>query len=346
MRTLRRFAVTLGALMLLAAGAAGTPPDTLVPEFTFGAAGDFGTGSTFKATVRAVQQRNPDFFIALGDLTQSSTGEEGWCRYWNDYYLTFARLLIVPGNHDTDVRRYVQYCGSPFQAAITGAYPWQYSFDYPQATPIARFITVSPGLDSRAPIPTDYRAGTPGFTFVADAIDEARDKGLHWIVVSMHKNYIAPFAKRNEVSTDEGRTFMTMLLDKKVDLILQGHEHGYARSKQLTTNPSTCPVLPVDAFDGSCVVDAGNTLAKGAGTVIQIISTGGKGLRLVERADSEYEYFVDNFRDAENETFGFGEFTVTPTELSFRFVPSAGQPFDESFKISERQRTEDASIRR
>jgi hypothetical protein len=52
--------------------------------------------------------------------------------------------------------------------------------------------------------------------------------------------------------------------------------------------------------------DAGNTLAKGAGTVIRIISTGGTGLRLVERADSEYEYLVDNFRDADNETFGFG----------------------------------------
>ena len=140
---------------------------------------------------------------------------------------------------------------------------------------------------------------------------------------------VGPFAKRNEVSTDAGATFMTMLLDKKVDLILQGHEHGYARSKQLTTNPSTCPVLPVDAFNEACVVDADDTLAKGAGTLIQIISTGGKGLRLVERADSEHDYFVDNFRDADRETFGFGEFTVTPTDLSFTFVRSAGLPFDD-----------------
>jgi hypothetical protein len=342
MGTPRSCAVALGATFLLAISAFGIPPDT--PEFTFGAAGDFGTGRAFKATVGAVQQRNPDFFIALGDLTQSSTGEEAWCRYWNDH-LTSTRLLIVPGNHDTDIARYVRYCGSPFQAMITGTYPWQYYFDYPPATPLGRFIVVSPSIANGVPVVTDYSAGTPGFAFVANAIDNARRSGLKWVVVSMHKNYIATFVKRNEVSTDRGRTFMTMLLDKKVDLILQGHEHGYARSKQLTTNPSTCPVLPVNTFNDACVVDGDNDLVKGAGTVIQIISTGGKGLRLVERSDSEHQYFVDNFRDADSETWGFGEFTVTPTELSFSFVRSAGQGFNESFRIKEQHFTEEMSPR-
>jgi hypothetical protein len=151
----------------------------------------------------------------------------------------------------------------------------------------------------------------------------------------MHKNYISTFTKRNEVSTDRGRTFMTMLLNKKVDLILQGHDHGYQRSKQLTTNPSTCPLLPVDAFEEACVVDADDELVKGAGTVIQIISTGGKGMRLVEPSDSEYNYFVGRFRDQDNETFGFGEFTVTPTQLSFSFIASLGPAFDDSYRITE-----------
>jgi hypothetical protein len=94
-------------------------------------------------------------------------------------------------------------------------------------------------------------------------------------------------------------------------------------------------VLPVNAFNAACVVDGGDELVKGAGTIIHIISTGGKGLRLVERSDSEHDYFVDRFRDADNETFGFGEFTVTPTELSFTFVRSAGEPFQDAFRIRE-----------
>jgi hypothetical protein len=218
---------------------------------------------------------------------------------------------------------------------ITGTYPWQYYFDYPPATPFARYIMISPSIGNGVRVVTDYAADTPGFAFVAHAIDNARRTGLQWMVVSMHKNDVATFVKRSEVSTDRGRTFMTMLLDKRVDLILQGHEHGYARSKQLTTNPSTCPVLPVNAFHEECVVDTDNELVKGAGTVIQIISTGGKGMRLVERSDSEHEYFVDNFRDADSETFGFGEFTLTPSDLSFSFVRSAGQAFNDSFHIRE-----------
>jgi hypothetical protein len=333
MPMLRSVAAALSAAWLIVIGAiSGTAPEAAVNVFSFGAAGDFGTGRSFRATVAAVAQRNPDFMIALGDLTQKSGGERAWCKYWLDR-LTSSRLLIVPGNHDTDIDRYVRYCGHPFRAIVTGRYPWQYYFDYPAATPTARFIMVSPGLGRRAPIPTDYSAGTPGFAFVATAIDDARVKGIEWIVVSMHKNYIATFIKRNEVSTDRGRTFMTMLLDKRVDLILQGHEHGYARSKQLATNPWTCPVLPVNAFNEACVVDAGDELVKGAGTIIHIISTGGKGLRLVERSDSEHDYFVDRFRDADSETFGFGEFTVTPAELSFSFVRSAGEPFQDAFRI-------------
>jgi 3',5'-cyclic AMP phosphodiesterase CpdA len=338
----RGCAVALFAVIVAKASVSGTPPGA--PEFTFGAAGDFGTGRSFRATVDAVQQRNPDFFIALGDLTQSSTGEEGWCRYWNER-LTSTRLLVVPGNHDTDIGRYVRYCGNPFQAMITGTYPWQYYFDYPPTTPLGRFIAVSPSIANGAPVMTNYALGTPGFAFVAEAIDSARRRGLKWVVVAMHKNYIATFVKRNEVSTDRGRTFMTMLLDKRVDLILQGHEHGYARSKQLSTNPSTCPVLPVDGFNDACVVDADNDLVKGAGTVIQIISTGGKGMRLVERSDSEHRYFVDNFRDADSETFGFGEFHVSPADLSFSFVSAAGQPFTESFRIREQHSTQGVSTR-
>jgi hypothetical protein len=334
MAMLRSAAAALPAIwLLMAAAISGPAPEAAVRTFSFGAAGDFGTGRSFRATVAAVAQRNPDLMIALGDLTQKSTGEKSWCRYWTDR-LTSTRLLIVPGNHDADIDRYVRYC-HPVRGSIAGRYPWQYYFDYPPAAPTTRFIMVSPGLGRRAPIPTDYSAGTPGFAFVAAAIDDARANGIAWIVVSMHKNYIATFVKRNEVSTDRGRTFMTMLLDRKVDLILQGHEHGYARSKQLTTNQITCPVLPVNAFNAACVADGGDELVKGAGTIIHIISTGGKGLRLVERSDSEHDYFVDRFLDADNETFGFGEFTVTPTELSFTFVRSAGEPFQDSFRISE-----------
>ena len=128
---------------------------------------------------------------------------------------------------------------------------------------------------------------------------------------------------------------MTMLLNKRVDVILQAHEHGYERSKQLATNPSTCSMLQVDTFNSKCVVDSDNELVKGAGTVILILGTGGKGMRTLEPSDSEYRYFIENFLYKDRETFGFGEFTVTTTELLFTFTRSYGPQFKDSFRISE-----------
>jgi hypothetical protein len=309
-------------------------------QFKFGAAGDFGSGRHFHATANAVKARNLDFMLALGDLSYSSNGEEKWCKYWSEY-LSFRNLLIVPGNHDTDessggdISDYLNHCRNPFQSAITGRYPWRYYFDYPTNSPIARFIMVSPGIGGNNPTSGNYSAGTSNFNFVSTSIDDAREKKLKWIVVGMHKNYITTFVKRNEISTDEGRTFMAMLLDKKVDLILQAHEHGYERSKQLTTNPKTCPKLEVDTFNIECVVDSDDDLVKGAGTVIHVIGTGGKGMRKLEAADSEYEYFVNRFSHEDNETFGFGEFSISASELSFSFVRSDGGSFTDSFRIRE-----------
>jgi hypothetical protein len=125
-------------------------------------------------------------------------------------------LLIVPGNHGTDIDRYVRYCGHPFRAIITGRYPWQYYFDYPAGHANGPIHHGLPWAWPSHAHPNRLLRRDPGLRVRGNAaIDDARVNGIEWIVVSMHKNYIATFIKRNEVSTDRGRTFMTMLLDKK-----------------------------------------------------------------------------------------------------------------------------------
>ena len=66
-----------------------------------------------------------------------------------------------------------------------------------------------------------------------------------------------------------GRDLFNMLVDKRVDLILQGHEHGYERSKQLATGPG-CPAIPLGApAPAACIAGdgSGGTYTKGAGSV-------------------------------------------------------------------------------
>ena len=112
------------------------------------------------------------------------------------------------------------------------------------------------------------------------------------------------------------------------------HEHGYERSKQLTTNPSTCPVVPVDDFRAACVVDAGDALVKGAGTVVHVIGTGGKDMRGLNRGRSAYKYFIPRFAYEDMEAFGIGSFTVTPTKPTYTYVRSMGPTFSDSFTIT------------
>lgn len=292
-------------------------------SFSFGAAGDFANGTNFKNVVAGVKNASPAFFIALGDFAYSPS-EQSWCSTWKSSY---SNVLLLSGNHDTgdagggQLDNYLQYCPYTLSAPMTGSYGKQYYFDYPQSKPLARFIQISPGLSGPAysGMDTNYSVGRQGYNFVSAAIDDARSKGIKWIVVSMHKNYITVMEKSNELGSD----LIPMLINKKVDLILQGHEHGYERTKQLRC-------ARVNSFDANCIADADNSMVQGAGTVIHILGTGGQGLRGLNSNDSEYPYFAST----NNTAYGFGNFSVTPTQLSYSFNRTGGGTFSDSFTIS------------
>lgn len=292
-------------------------------SFTFGAAGDFAFGSNFNATVNQAAASNLGFFIALGDLSYRSGAEQSWCNTWTS---KGVRMALIAGNHDTtessggNINTYVQHC--PFGlTTLTGNYGRRYYFDYPQTgTPVARFILITPGVRGNVSSLNTFNQGGEGYNFVSNAIDDARSRGIKWIIVAMHKNYISAMVKSDEV----GKPLMDLLFSKKVDLVLQGHEHGYERSKQLS-----CAV--VGSYNASCVVDADNQLVKGAGTIIHVIGTGGQTPRSINTADREYPYFAST-----NDTaLGFGKFTVTPTSMQYTFVRSAGGSFSDSFTITD-----------
>lgn len=329
-----------GLLVLAIAGSISpATAQPVLPTFSFGAAGDFELGKPFKATAATVKAQKPDFLIALGDFSYHGKERE-WCQHWKQV-VQYDPVVLIAGNHDSgedgygNINQYVKFCPFPLASSWTGEYGKQYYFDYPPGKPLARFILVSPGVEGTylgSPYNKSdyYQVGKPGYQFTAGAIDGARTNGIEWIFVAMHKNYISTLTKPNEVSTDKDNSFMTMLLDKKVDVILQGHEHGYERSKQLTTVPKTCPVLRPNQFNPACVTDSDDTLVKGAGTVIHVIGTGGKELRKRDKSDPEFPYFVST----DIKSYGFGKFVVTLDSVSFAFQPSSGTLTD-SYTITK-----------
>jgi hypothetical protein len=332
-------AAAVAVMAMATASLSGSPQPATT--FTFAAAGDFTLGAGFKATAGAVKATNPAFLLGLGDFSYEKGGEASWCKHWIKE-LAYPNVLLIAGNHDTgesgggNIDDYITHCGQPFKDDIKGVYGRQYYFDFPAAAPLARFIMITPGLGGdTGGLDTEYVEGSPGYKFTQGAIDDARSKAIKWVFVGMHKNYVSVMKKDNEISRDKKRTFMTMLLNKRVDVIFQGHEHGYERSKQLATNTSTCPLVPTNAFRAACVVDSDDALVKGAGTVIHVLGTGGKDMRTLDRTDSEFKYFVDRFSWVDKQTFGFGSFTLSPTQLSYKFVRSKGEPFADQFTITE-----------
>ena len=67
-----------------------------------------------------------------------------------------------------------------------------------------------------------------------------------------------------------------MLVQKKVDLIIQAHDNAYERSKQLAFNPTTCPKIATDGngyavYNSGCIVDNGlGNYTRGVGSIVVV----------------------------------------------------------------------------
>jgi hypothetical protein len=113
-----------------------------------------------------------------------------------------------------------------------------------------------------------------------------------------------------------------------VDLVLQGHDHTYQRSKQLT-----CAFR--NAFVGACVVDDGadDTYTKGAGTVFVIAGAFGRSFATINPGDPEAGYFARWMGKRANPTYGFVTYTVTPGEIVAQYVGTSDGGFTDSFRL-------------
>eukprot|EP00808_Paulinella_micropora_P013233 g45284.t1 len=279
------------------------PPPPPPGAFRFGVAGGFGQGPNFNSLVGLAAISALDFFVSTGDLSCTTGGEATCCSYWQQKRI--YRLLLLAGNHDTgesrggNIDQYIANCRNDLSSAVSdlSLYCKRYYVDFSVAAPMVRIIFVTPGVTGSLAWLNTFAINGQGFNYTRDAVFAAKAQGIKWIIVAMHKNFISVLSKRNELGSD----FMPMLFQNGVDLILQGHEHGYERTKQIT-----CAV--VNAYDANCVVDADNVMVKGSGTVIAVVGTGGIDLKsIMNPADPEWGYFAS----ADVSTYGFGMVTVT-----------------------------------
>jgi hypothetical protein len=293
--------------------------------FSFGAAGDYAFSGDAQSVMTTMGNSGLDFAIALGDTTYGATSESNWCDFFESK-MGDGKVLLIAGNHDTgesgggNINTLRQYCNFGISATLTGDYGKEYYFDYPQTEPLARFILTGCGVSFEVDGQGkwDCDSGDSHYNFVANAIDGARSASIPWVFVGMHKNCITNGVKDCEI----GEAFQDLLLSKRVDVVMQAHDHNYQRSKQLTCADD-------DNFRAECVADSDDSHDHGAGEVINIAGTGGQGLyETGGTADEPY------FTKWNSNTKGFLQVDVTESALTVRFKNVVGS-FTDWYEIKD-----------
>jgi Calcineurin-like phosphoesterase len=328
--------------------------------FIFTAGGDHGAPgqSDTRSSLQAIVNSGAAFHVALGDMSYSDAGSEPtdgvtpspWCSGSDpnkNIKLTIGDAFpfqLLVGNHEDD--NFVDGFINNFAVCLpdrmnsTGVYGAEYYFDYPQPNPYLRMILIGAGNDV-AGEKYDYVAGNAHYQWLVNAIDAARQSNIPWVVVGMHKTCLTIGNKSCEI----GEALMDVLIAKRVDLVLHGHDHDYQRSKQLTC-------ANANFFDAGCVVDDGadGAYVKDAGTIFVVNGDfGGGRFTSINCSDLERGYFARAMGgngsvwggascNTQRVGTGISVYTLTPDRLEARFimtqeVAGSGEPFLDVFSI-------------
>lgn len=330
-------------LVLIQATMLAAPAGGAGPVFSFAAAGDHGRTEDTAASLARLGRSGAGFYLALGDLGYGSSGaEKSWCDF---VYGALGKetypFQVIAGNHEDDERRdgwigeFARHCpdrigvrGSGLGGTLPGypnGYGAEYYFDYPASSPLVRVFMISPALTIGGKR-YSYNRGNPRYNWLSGKIDEARSAGIPWVVVGMHRVCVSAGSKPCQAGAD----LMDLLIRKRVDLVLQGHDHTYQRSKQLRC-------ARTDAYVRSCVADDGSDARyeKGAGTVFVIAGTFGNGLDSLGKDDPEAPYFARRMgARTPGAGYGFVEYAVSADRIEARTRFSGA--FQDGFRIVAR----------
>jgi len=327
--------IVVAVVALIAAMIAVIPRVSAATEVHITAAGDFGARATTAQVLDKTAELNPDAALALGDLAyEDLSPETAWCDFVKARLGEGFPFELISGNHESlevnngSINNFASCLPNQVAGAV-GTYGRQYYLDFPKINPLVRVIQVSKDLTFESGKWT-YSKDDARYKWLSDAIDSGRAKGAKWTVVTTH----IPCLSVGSYGCPTDHALYDMLVSKKVDLVLHGHEHSYMRTKQLRTGTAGCPTLTVGGFDPDCVVDSGNSLVAGAGTVFATVGTGGMDPRALNPSDPEAGYFAKTFGLNQDPTTGLLDLRFTDSTLTAGFVATAGAGKD-SFIITQ-----------
>ncbi|MDR3601432.1 MAG: metallophosphoesterase family protein [Desulfosporosinus sp.] len=210
---------------------------------------DYDEGLLAASTFQKALDTVPDSkFIELnGDIVDKGSVEYEWDWLFNNIGQKFLNTTIAPiaGNHDEYNGCFLDHFDlAPAQGSdtTTGVY---YSHDYSNA----HFVMLNCNETSANDL------SPAQITWLTNDITNAKANGAKWIIVNMHKG---PYSTSNHATDIDlagpngaRQTLSPLFAQLGVDLVLQGHDHIYARSKPIKADNTAAPeTLSTELFQG------------------------------------------------------------------------------------------------
>ena len=312
---------------------------------------------------------NFPYVLITGNHEDGSLGP-----YRDGYIDAFIASDCLPlsafNSQSTAGNGYINFIGSGLCAESTTCYGKEGYFDYPASNPIARLITITVadtvGNSTTPSNNVNYNycplslcsntAMDSRWNWLTGVVSSAKNAGL-WTIVAFHKPCLSPgiltgcegngdYPVGAPVTHNPNYQLETYLMSHGVDVLLMGHSHIYARSKQLTCLGPTEP--PSDSKVGityaqSCIANDGssNVYTRGAGTVEVIEGVFSQRDEQLNFSRPDINYFAKAMSARGPLTIspndccwaygtpmnltsgnGLGVMKVTATQISASFLPS------------------------
>ena len=273
---------------------------------------DTGMEATGAAVLSSIGASDVAWVAHLGDMSyQSGAGiEQQWCNYVK------ARVSqpfqLVPGNHEAQngdglFSRYAACL--PDRVGVQGDYgrgQW-----WVDSGPV-RYIGISPNIA----LPSgnrQYAAGSSERAWLDNVIQQGKAAG-QWVIVGMH----IPCLTVGIHGCERDKTLDGDLIAQGVDLVVQGHDHNYSRSHQITQLAK--------------VVDSDNAYTKGRGTVFAVVGNGGHKPREITGCPAMWAA-CSGTNSPDGGTTGWLRIDATGSTLTARLVATSG-PLTDSWTIT------------
>ena len=273
---------------------------------------DTGMEATGAAVLSSIGASDVAWAAHLGDMAyQSGAGiEQQWCNYVK------ARISqpvqLIPGNHEAQNGDglFANYAAClPSRLGINGTYErGQWWVD---SGPV-RYIGISPNIA----LPSgnrQYAAGSSERAWLDGVIQQGKAAG-QWVIVGMH----IPCLTVGIHGCERDKTLDGDLITQGVDLVVQGHDHNYSRSHQITQLAK--------------VVDSDNAYAKGRGTVFAVVGNGGHKPREITGCPAMWAA-CSGTNSPGGATTGWLRVDATGSTLTARLVATSG-PLTDAFTIT------------